>query len=127
MPCTADVAAGKGELAFELLNLSGIPATVLEPRPLDLQKRIKWLLVSVGRSSSLRLGWMSVPAYLIWLSLCNEGNCCFAPPLACLAHLIACIYLIAHGCAPSCRRACTTGTPPLPGTMSSAGLAAVAM
>jgi hypothetical protein len=51
MPCTADVAGGKGKLAFELLNLSGIRATVLEPRPLDLKKRIKWLLVSVSRRS----------------------------------------------------------------------------
>ncbi len=41
----ADVAGGKGELAFELLNLNGLPATVLEPRPLDLQRRVKWLLV----------------------------------------------------------------------------------
>jgi len=32
-----DVAGGKGELAFQLLNLCGIPATVVEPRPLQLQ------------------------------------------------------------------------------------------
>ena len=41
----ADVAGGKGELAFELLNLNSVPATVLEPRPLELQRRVKWLLV----------------------------------------------------------------------------------
>lgn len=30
-----DVAGGKGELAWELLNLNGVPASVVEPRPLD--------------------------------------------------------------------------------------------
>lgn len=43
----ADVAGGQGELAFELLNLNGIPATVLEPRQLELHKRCKRLLVSL--------------------------------------------------------------------------------
>eukprot|EP00929_Paragymnodinium_shiwhaense_P111001 TRINITY_DN7840_c0_g1_i4.p1 TRINITY_DN7840_c0_g1~~TRINITY_DN7840_c0_g1_i4.p1 ORF type:complete len:436 (+),score=53.06 TRINITY_DN7840_c0_g1_i4:180-1487(+) len=32
-----DVAGGKGELAWELLNLNKIPATVVEPRGLELQ------------------------------------------------------------------------------------------
>lgn len=40
-----DVAAGKGELAFELLNLNGVPAVALEPRLLQLQKFTKWLQV----------------------------------------------------------------------------------
>ncbi|KAL4419682.1 hypothetical protein ABPG75_006780 [Micractinium tetrahymenae] len=40
-----DVAGGRGELAFELLNLNGVPATVVEPRPLDLARRVKWLMV----------------------------------------------------------------------------------
>ena len=31
-----DVAGGKGALAFELANLNGVPATVLDPRPLAL-------------------------------------------------------------------------------------------
>ncbi|GAB4821325.1 hypothetical protein N2152v2_008371 [Parachlorella kessleri] len=39
-----DVAGGRGELAFELLNLNGIPATVLEPRPLEFQERLEWML-----------------------------------------------------------------------------------
>ncbi|KAL4437804.1 hypothetical protein ABPG77_005716 [Micractinium sp. CCAP 211/92] len=39
-----DVAGGRGELAFELLNLNGMPATVVEPRPLDLARRVKWLM-----------------------------------------------------------------------------------
>uniref|UniRef100_A0A7S1YJT2 C3H1-type domain-containing protein n=1 Tax=Sexangularia sp. CB-2014 TaxID=1486929 RepID=A0A7S1YJT2_9EUKA len=30
-----DVAGGKGELAFELVNLSGIPTTTIDPRPLN--------------------------------------------------------------------------------------------
>lgn len=40
-----DVAAGKGELAFEFVNLNGIPATALEPRVLQLQRHVKWLEV----------------------------------------------------------------------------------
>jgi hypothetical protein len=31
-----DVAGGKGEVAFELVNLNRIPTTVVDPRPLDL-------------------------------------------------------------------------------------------
>lgn len=38
-----DVAGGKGELAWELLNLNAVPATVVEPRPLDFKScRKKW-------------------------------------------------------------------------------------
>jgi hypothetical protein len=33
-----DIAGGKGELSFELLNLNQIPSTVIDPRPLDLTK-----------------------------------------------------------------------------------------
>ena len=61
LPCTVDVAGGKGELAFELLNLSGTPATVLEPRPLDLRKRIKWLQEILSRRPTLHMGRMPVP------------------------------------------------------------------
>ena len=32
-----DVAGGKGELAFQLQNLNGIPATVVDPRPMQLK------------------------------------------------------------------------------------------
>jgi ubiquinone/menaquinone biosynthesis C-methylase UbiE len=32
-----DVAGGKGELAFQLVNLNNIPATVVDPRPLELK------------------------------------------------------------------------------------------
>ena len=42
------MAGGKGELGFELLNLNATPATVLEPRPLDLRRRLKWLRVRRG-------------------------------------------------------------------------------
>jgi hypothetical protein len=31
-----DVAGGKGELSFELINLSSIPSTVCDPRPLQV-------------------------------------------------------------------------------------------
>lgn len=39
-----DVAGGKGELSFELLNLNGINATVVEPRALQLWRQHKWML-----------------------------------------------------------------------------------
>ena len=38
-----DVAGGKGELSFELVNLSDIPATVCDPRPLELMRYKKKL------------------------------------------------------------------------------------
>jgi len=40
-----DVGGGKGELSFELLNLNGVPSTVVDPRPLDLSRfarRLCW-------------------------------------------------------------------------------------
>jgi Zinc finger C-x8-C-x5-C-x3-H type (and similar) len=38
-----EVAGGKGELAFELQNLCGIPTTVVDPRPLTLRNAyLKW-------------------------------------------------------------------------------------
>lgn len=40
-----DVAGGKGDVAFELLNLNNIPATLVEPRPRCLHKRLLWLQV----------------------------------------------------------------------------------
>lgn len=33
-----DVAGGKGELSFELLNLNGISSCVYDPRPLELRR-----------------------------------------------------------------------------------------
>ncbi|KAL3139949.1 hypothetical protein ABBQ38_004237 [Trebouxia sp. C0009 RCD-2024] len=39
-----DIAGGKGELSFELVNLNNIQATVVEPRPLQLWRQHKWLL-----------------------------------------------------------------------------------
>ena len=38
-----DVAGGKGDIAFELVNLNRIPATLVEPRPACLHKRLLWL------------------------------------------------------------------------------------
>jgi ubiquinone/menaquinone biosynthesis C-methylase UbiE len=40
-----DIAGGKGELAFEFVNLNNIPATVVEPRLLKLAKQELWLKV----------------------------------------------------------------------------------
>ena len=36
-----DVAGGKGELAFELLNVSGVPVTVVDPRPMRLDTYVR--------------------------------------------------------------------------------------
>jgi len=36
-----DIAGGNGELAFELLNISGVPVTVVDPRPMRLDKYVK--------------------------------------------------------------------------------------
>jgi hypothetical protein len=36
-----DVAGGKGELAFELLNVSGVPVTVVDPRQMRLDKYVR--------------------------------------------------------------------------------------
>lgn len=33
-----DVAGGKGEVSFEILNLNNLPSTVFDPRPLDLYR-----------------------------------------------------------------------------------------
>eukprot|EP00884_Botryococcus_braunii_P009330 jgi/Botrbrau1/18399/Bobra.0469s0001.1 len=38
-----DVAGGKGDLSFELLNLNDVPATVVEPRPISFQRFSRWL------------------------------------------------------------------------------------
>jgi hypothetical protein len=56
-----DVAGGKGELSFELRNLNGIPATVLEPRPLDLRQRAEWLAVRVGGSPAGAMPSLNLP------------------------------------------------------------------
>lgn len=67
-----DVADGKGALAFELANLNGLPATVLDPRPLALGRHI--LLLQARLSGLLRvvltathrttpaLSWLPYPA-----------------------------------------------------------------
>ena len=46
-----DVAGGKGELSFELVNLNGIQATVVEPRALQLWRQHKWMLVGLLTAS----------------------------------------------------------------------------
>lgn len=45
-----DVAGGKGELSFELVNLNNIASTVVEPRALQLWRQHKWMLVSSSSS-----------------------------------------------------------------------------
>jgi len=42
-----DIAGGKGELSFELANLTGVPSTVIDPRPLRLDRFIKRLMAGI--------------------------------------------------------------------------------
>ena len=60
-----DVAGGKGELAFELVNLNAIPATVVEPRPLQLARPLRLLAKVRDRS---RHEWHALAAST-WRSL----------------------------------------------------------
>ncbi|KAG2484381.1 hypothetical protein HYH03_016797 [Edaphochlamys debaryana] len=46
-----DVAGGKGELAFELLNLNGVPSTLLDPRPMQLDRYVKLMQAGVYERS----------------------------------------------------------------------------
>jgi hypothetical protein len=41
-----DVAGGMGELSWELMNLNGLPSTVMDPRPLDPKDSLRKLRVS---------------------------------------------------------------------------------
>eukprot|EP00516_Mucochytrium_quahogii_P013032 CAMPEP_0203793738 /NCGR_PEP_ID=MMETSP0100_2-20121128/6044_1 /ASSEMBLY_ACC=CAM_ASM_000210 /TAXON_ID=96639 /ORGANISM=" , Strain NY0313808BC1" /LENGTH=418 /DNA_ID=CAMNT_0050697575 /DNA_START=336 /DNA_END=1592 /DNA_ORIENTATION=- len=38
-----DVAGGKGELAFKLLNYGGVPTTIVDPRPMDVPNMLRHL------------------------------------------------------------------------------------
>jgi hypothetical protein len=49
-----DVAGGKGALAFELVNLNGLPATVLDPRPLALRRHALLLQARARRRAPPR-------------------------------------------------------------------------
>ena len=50
-----DVAGGKGGLAFELANLNGVAATVLDPRPLSLSRHAVLLQARPHRVIVVRL------------------------------------------------------------------------
>ncbi|KAK9810471.1 hypothetical protein WJX72_011228 [[Myrmecia] bisecta] len=56
-----DVAGGKGELSFELLNLNGIRSTVVDPRPLQLDRFRKWLKVGMYHRNRLFQQWICRP------------------------------------------------------------------
>ncbi|BDA45808.1 hypothetical protein COCOBI_07-5950 [Coccomyxa sp. Obi] len=56
-----DVAGGKGELAFELVNLNNIPATVVEPRALKLAKQELWLKAGFYHRNSIFQRYIDVP------------------------------------------------------------------
>ncbi len=49
-----DVAGGKGALAFELVNLNGVPATVLDPRSLALRRHALLLQARVSGRAPAR-------------------------------------------------------------------------
>ena len=61
-----DVAGGKGALAFELANLNGLRATVLDPRPLSLgrhavllQARMRLPSVRHALQAAYQRAWFS--------------------------------------------------------------------
>ncbi|CAL8470609.1 g10151 [Coccomyxa elongata] len=56
-----DIAGGKGELAFELVNLNNIPATVVEPRALKLAKQELWLKAGFYHRNSIFQRYIDVP------------------------------------------------------------------
>ena len=63
-----DVAGGKGELAWELLNLTGVhQCVVVDPRPINLEVvRSKW---KKGMYEPQRIG----PVFSKWYPACEEG------------------------------------------------------
>ena len=63
-----DVAGGKGELAWELLNLTGVPqCVVIDPRPMNLDVvEKKW---KKGMYEPQRIG----PIFSKWYPACEEG------------------------------------------------------
>ena len=64
-----DVAGGKGALAFELANLNGLPATVLDPRPLALGRHI--LLLQACLSGLLRIAPIAMHQSHLLLAGCH--------------------------------------------------------
>ena len=100
-----DVAGGKGELSFELLNLNGIKATVVEPRALQLWRQHKWMLV---RPHTLHSGLWLKSSQGLRLRLPVEGLwTCGATCLRCLpttfeVHLVNLLKLSLQRCTESC-------------------------
>lgn len=79
-----DVAGGKGELSFELVNLNGINATVVEPRALQLWRQHKWMLVRPHPLHS-NCGFKPTHTHRLRLRLPVEGlGTCGATCLLCL-------------------------------------------
>jgi hypothetical protein len=58
-----DVAGGKGELSFELLNLNSVPTTVIDPRVVLLTKVAKKLRAGLYGSSSVHEAYLDRPAH----------------------------------------------------------------
>eukprot|EP01130_Rhizamoeba_saxonica_P007612 TRINITY_DN3078_c0_g1_i2.p1 TRINITY_DN3078_c0_g1~~TRINITY_DN3078_c0_g1_i2.p1 ORF type:complete len:304 (-),score=41.99 TRINITY_DN3078_c0_g1_i2:610-1521(-) len=53
-----EVAGGKGELSFELVNLNGIPCTVIDPRPLDCSRFVNRLLAGYYHKNQVFLSYI---------------------------------------------------------------------
>ncbi len=53
------MAGGKGELSFELINLSAIPSTVCDPRPLQLKMYLRRLRLGVYHRNKINAGYNS--------------------------------------------------------------------
>ncbi len=82
--CTA-----QGELAFELETLSGVPATVVDPRPMQLERYVRRLQVghSAHRAPHTARGYPCSALSFSWvLSGCSSLLSCLMTCTICDAH-----------------------------------------
>lgn len=69
-----DIAGGKGEMAFELTNLNGIPCSVVDPRPMDLYRYKRKLLFGYYHRNEVLGEYNSVPRPLSDEDICLPGH-----------------------------------------------------
>ena len=56
-----DIAGGKGEVSFELVNLNNISCTVIDPRPLDLERFKRKLVCGFYHKNSMLNTYNTIP------------------------------------------------------------------
>lgn len=72
-----DVAGGKGEVSFELLNLNNIQCTVIDPRPLELDRFKRKLVCGFYHKNEMLNRYNSLPYSIYCTPIANEkaSNC----------------------------------------------------